>query len=45
MEKHIEEVVAVLRISADNPLVKNKKNLIKLKTEIMKSLVEAGWKL
>lgn len=42
--QYVKEAMAILEISKDNPLfAKNQKALIKLKLDIVKSLVKEGY--
>ena len=44
-DKNLEEALAIMKISPDNPLIKDKKKLMKLKLELAKALIEAGHNL
>lgn len=41
-DKHVQEALAVIKMSPENPFLKDKKKLIKLKLELAKALIEAG---
>ena len=41
-DKYLSEVMSILKVSVDNPFIKDQKKLNKIKLDLMKSLVEKG---